>query len=86
MRAAVAAMRRLNPARIIIAVPVAAVSTCEELAEEVDEMVCLQTPEPFRAVGLWYNDFSPTTDEEVRDLLERAARRHEPADESLHAS
>jgi predicted phosphoribosyltransferase len=72
MRAAVAAMRKLQPAKIVVAVPVAVRSTCEELAEEVDEVVCARTPEPFYAVGEWYADFSQTTDEEVRDLLARA--------------
>jgi putative phosphoribosyl transferase len=72
MRAAVAALRKLQPAKIVVAVPVAVRSTCEELAEEVDEVVCARTPEPFYAVGEWYADFSQTTDEEVRDLLARA--------------
>jgi predicted phosphoribosyltransferase len=71
MRAAVAALRRLGPSRIVVAVPVAAAETCAELATEVDDMVCVQTPEPFRAVGLWYQDFSQTTDEEVRALLQQ---------------
>jgi predicted phosphoribosyltransferase len=73
MRAAVAALRRLGPARIIVAVPVGAPDTCAELAEEADEAVCALTPEPFLAVGMWYEDFRQTTDEEVRDLLDRAA-------------
>ena len=73
MRAAVAALRRLGPARLIVAVPTAAPSTCAEFGHEVDECICVITPEPFYAVGLWYEDFSQTTDEEVRDLLERAA-------------
>ena len=72
MRAAVAALRKLQPAKIVAAVPVAVRSTCEELAEEVDEVVCARTPEPFYAIGEWYADFSQTTDEEVRDLLARA--------------
>jgi predicted phosphoribosyltransferase len=76
MRAAVAALRKQQPARIVVAVPVAALSTCEELGAEVDDIVCASTPEPFRAVGLWYQDFSPTTDEEVRDLLRQAAEEH----------
>jgi putative phosphoribosyl transferase len=75
MRAAVAAVRATGPARIVVAVPIAAASTCEELAREVDEIVCLRTPEPFYAVGLWYEDFSQTTDEEVRALLEQPAAR-----------
>jgi putative phosphoribosyl transferase len=73
MRAAVAALRKLHPKAIIIAVPVAAPSTCEEFRREVNDIVCLRTPEPFQAVGLWYEDFSQTTDEEVHDLLGRAA-------------
>jgi predicted phosphoribosyltransferase len=72
MRAAVAALRRKGPARIIVAVPVGAASTCEALQTVADEVVCVRTPEPFAAVGLWYDDFSQTTDEEVRDLLRRA--------------
>ena len=75
MRAAVAALRRLAPARAIVAVPAAAPATCDQLRAEVDEVVCAITPEPFHAVGLWYEDFSPTTDEEIRDLLEQAAGR-----------
>lgn len=69
MRAAVAALRRRGPKRLVVAVPVAAASTCEDLAGEVDEIVCGQTPEPFQAVGLWYEDFSQTTDEEVHAEL-----------------
>ena len=73
MLAAVRALRQLQPARIVVAVPVAAADTCRALGAEADEVVCAVTPEPFRAVGLWYEDFSQTTDEEVRDLLTRAA-------------
>lgn len=72
MRAAVAALRRLGPAQIVVAVPTAARTTCEELADEADACVCDLLPEPFRAVGLWYNDFTQTEDDEVRDLLARA--------------
>jgi putative phosphoribosyl transferase len=72
MRAAVAAVRRLEPARIVVAVPTAAPSTCEEFRHEADDCVCEITPDPFYAVGLWYEDFSQTTDDEVRDLLERS--------------
>ena len=74
MRAAVAALKKSQPAKIVVAVPVAVRSTCEELAEEVDEVVCARTPEPFYGVGEWYADFSQTTDEEVRELLARAER------------
>jgi predicted phosphoribosyltransferase len=73
MRAAVAALRQGQPARIVVAVPIAAAVTCEEFQDEVDEVVCARTPDPFYAVGLWYEDFSQTTDEEVRELLRRAA-------------
>jgi predicted phosphoribosyltransferase len=69
MRAAVLAIRGLHPARIVVAVPVGAWQTCQDLREVADEVVCPFTPEPFRAVGLWYADFSQTTDEEVRQLL-----------------
>ena len=70
MRAAVKAVRQFVPSRVIVAVPVAAPSTAEELGREVDELVCPFTPDPFSAVGQWYEDFSETTDEEVRRLLE----------------
>jgi putative phosphoribosyl transferase len=73
MRAAVAALRAEHPARVVVAVPTAPAETCADLQSVVDEMICLITPEPFYAVGLWYEDFSQTTDEEVRDLLDRAA-------------
>lgn len=73
MRAAVAALRQLGPARIVVAVPTAAPATCDEFCHEADECVCDITPGPFYAVGLWYEDFSQTTDAEVRDLLERSA-------------
>ncbi|HZW29482.1 MAG TPA: phosphoribosyltransferase [Isosphaeraceae bacterium] len=72
MRVAVAALRQAGPARIVVAVPVAAPSICAELRDEVEEVICARTPEPFHAVGLWYEDFSQTSDEEVRDLLGKA--------------
>src|SRR5213595_3595922 len=72
MRAAAAALRQQNPARIIVAVPVSAPQTCDEYRMGVDEIVCASTPEPFRGVGQWYRDFSQTTDDEVRELLEKA--------------
>lgn len=71
MHAAVQALRQLQPARIVVAVPTASPDTCEELRAEVDEVICAITPEPFQAVGRWYEDFSQTTDEEVRELLGR---------------
>ncbi|XYH95373.1 phosphoribosyltransferase [Sorangium sp. So ce1128] len=76
MRAAVTALRQLSPARVLVAVPVAAPETCDEFRDEVDEIVCAITPEPFYAVGLWYESFEQTTDEEVQELLARAAREH----------
>ncbi len=77
MRAAVLALRQQRPARIVVAVPVAAAHTCDEFRAEVDEIVCAITPEPFYAVGLWYQDFSQTTDDEVRELLALAASRQQ---------
>jgi predicted phosphoribosyltransferase len=74
MRAAVAALRRQQPARIVVAVPIGAASTCAEIGAIADECICAVTPEPFRAVGLWYDDFAQTDDREVSDLLSRAAR------------
>jgi predicted phosphoribosyltransferase len=79
MRAAAAALRQQTPARIVVAVPVSAPQTCDEYRMGVDEIICANTPEPFYGVGLWYEDFSQTTDEEVRELLEKA--RHGYADE-----
>lgn len=73
MRAASEALRQQNPARIVVAVPVSAPQTCDEYRMGVDEIICAMTPEPFLGVGQWYRDFSQTTDEEVRELLERAA-------------
>jgi predicted phosphoribosyltransferase len=73
MRAAIAALKKEGAKRIVVAVPVAPPETCESLKAQVDDVVCAVTPEPFRAVGLWYRDFSQTTDEEVRDLLASTA-------------
>jgi putative phosphoribosyl transferase len=73
MRAAVSALRKLAPAAIVVAVPIAAPETCAEFRSEVDDVVCFDTPQPFSAVGRWYDDFSQTTDEEVMQLLEGAA-------------
>ena len=72
MRAAAEALRQLGPARVVVAVPVAAPETCDEFQQYVDEIVCLLTPEPFHAVGVWYENFEQTTDDEVRELLEEA--------------
>ena len=75
MRAAVRALRQERAGRIIVAVPVAAPSVCAEMKAEADEVVCAATPEPFRAVGLWYDDFAQTSDAEVRELLDGAGER-----------
>ncbi|KTD40266.1 phosphoribosyltransferase [Legionella parisiensis] len=71
MRAAIAALKQKKPAKLIVAIPVAARSTCEEIAPLVDEIICPMRPVNFYAVGLWYNDFSQTTDEEVVHLLQQ---------------
>jgi predicted phosphoribosyltransferase len=73
MRAAAAALRKLGPARVVVAVPVGSADTCADLRAVADEVICGLTPEPFHAVGLWYDDFTQTRDEEVHDLLDRAA-------------
>lgn len=72
MRAAALALRTRHPGRLVVAVPVAAQQTCDQVRQDVDEVVCALTPEPFVAVGAWYEDFSQTSDDEVRELLERA--------------
>lgn len=72
MEAAVAALRTYEPSRIVVAVPVGATESCQRLGRVADEVVCLMTPEPFQAVGLWYDLFDQTTDEEVIELLSRA--------------
>ena len=76
MRAAAEALRQKHPARIVVAVPVSAPSTCEEFSTEVDEIVCAQRPEPFYGVGYWYEDFSQTSDSEVHDLLAQAEQEN----------
>lgn len=70
MRAAVAALQKMQPAAIVVAVPVAAKQTCDEFRRDGINVICLRTPEPFEAVGLWYEDFSQTTDEEVHEILD----------------
>jgi predicted phosphoribosyltransferase len=72
MRAAVQAVRHLQPARVIVAVPVGAPESCQLLVQIADDVICLQMPIPFSAVGLWYEDFAPTSDEA---LVEQAASR-----------
>ena len=82
MRAAVRSLRAHDPARIVVAVPGGAAETCAALRSEADEVVCARSPEAFEAVGAWYEDFSQTSDDEVRDLLVRAAREIAAADAS----
>jgi Predicted phosphoribosyltransferases len=72
MRAAVVALRKHDPQKIIIAVPTASPDTCAEFQAKVDEIICGITPSPFNAVGLWYDDFSQTSDEEVQQLLKKS--------------
>ena len=72
MRAAVTALRHHGPAKLVVAVPVAAAVTCTEMETVADEVVCVAMPEPFYAVGMAYDDFSQTTDDEVRQLLTAA--------------
>jgi putative phosphoribosyl transferase len=79
MLAAVRALRQEQPARIVVAVPIAARETCDLLRQEADEVVCAATPEPFHAVGVWYQDFTQTSDNEVRELLARTAEAAVPA-------
>ena len=84
MLAAARALRIQRPKRIIVAVPVASREACEEFRRHVDETVCAETPEPFYSVGSWYEDFSQTSDAEVRELLERAAHERVPKEELWH--
>jgi putative phosphoribosyl transferase len=73
MRAAIQALRKQHPDRIVVAVPVGAIDTCDALRSEVDDLICAATPEDFFAVGVWYEDFTPTSDEQVQILLDEAA-------------
>jgi predicted phosphoribosyltransferase len=75
MKAAVRAVRGHEPARVVVAAPVGSPTGCEELRDAADEMLCARTPQAFSAVGQWYDDFSQTSDEEVRQLLEQQAKR-----------
>ena len=77
MRAAARAIRRGEPSEIVVAVPVAAESSCVEMRAEADAVICAMTPDPFYGVGQFYRHFSQTSDEEVRDLLQRAAKETE---------
>ena len=76
MQAAVLAIRQQHPLHVTVAVPVGARDTCAALRQQADEVICAETPEPFRAVGLWYQEFPQATDDEVCALLEEARREH----------
>jgi putative phosphoribosyl transferase len=80
MRAAVLALKEQGPSRVVVAAPVASADVCEEFQSFADEVVCLYTPDPFMAVGHWYDDFTQLTDDDVRGYLERASHEiaHEP--------
>jgi predicted phosphoribosyltransferase len=69
MRAAVAALREHDPAGVVVAVPVAPEETCRELERLADELICLSSPEPFLAIGVWYERFEQVSDDEVRELV-----------------
>ena len=91
MHAAIEALRQQGPARIVVAVPTASPDTCEEMKKRADEVICAITPEPFHAVGRWYQEFSQTTDEEVRELLARQSKSdgetaHSPAADDVLAN
>jgi putative phosphoribosyl transferase len=83
MRAAAESLRLQKPQRIVVAVPVSSPETCDEFRSEVDEIVCAVTPLHFQGVGRWYEDFSQTSDEEVRELLKRAMQQHHVASSAL---
>jgi putative phosphoribosyl transferase len=83
MQDAVRALRARRPARIVVAVPVASPSSCRELGDVADDVICVVTPEPLESVGIWYEDFSETTDDEVRELL-GAIPRHEEQGAAHH--
>jgi predicted phosphoribosyltransferase len=82
MRAAIASLRERGAARIVVAAPVGAAETCAELEDDADEVVCVRAPELFDAVGSWYEDFTQTSDDEVRELLARAAHEFAAAEEA----
>ena len=75
MRAGAMALKEQDPQKLVVAVPVSSAETCEEFASEVDSIICAETPRPFYGVGMWYRDFSQTTDQEVRELLGRNLRK-----------
>ncbi|UCH25791.1 MAG: phosphoribosyltransferase [Trueperaceae bacterium] len=78
MLAAVSALKKLKPARVVVAVPTAAADSCIKLRRTADEVISLANPEPYIAVGRWYRLFPQTSDVEVKDLLDKAAERHQP--------
>jgi len=85
MRAAIMAVKAMKPKKLVVAVPVAARQTCDRIAAEVDQIVCVQTPVAFEGVGQWYADFEQTSDEEVRNLLAIASSLRQPGAEPIRA-
>ena len=79
IKAAIAALKKQKAGRIVVAVPVAPASTIDELKTEVDEVICVSTPEFFNAISLWYDEFPQTSDEEVRELLKKAETKKQAA-------
>jgi putative phosphoribosyl transferase len=79
LRAAARALRERKPSQLIVAVPVGSLSACEQLRQEVDELICPETPDPFFSIGTWYSNFIQLTDQEVHELLERSARERNPS-------
>jgi putative phosphoribosyl transferase len=84
MMAAIDAVKTRDPARLIVGVPVAPPETCKTLSQQADALVCLATPDPMYAVGVWYEDFTQTSDEEVRELLDRADRERRMRRQTMH--
>jgi putative phosphoribosyl transferase len=84
MRAAIAALKGSRPSRIIVAVPVGAPTTCEELADVADEVICARSPEAMTAISVWYDDFTQTSDDEVRELLAKAAAETDAGSFATH--
>jgi putative phosphoribosyl transferase len=79
MEAAIVAVKQYQPARVIVAAPVGAIETCQRLKTLADDVICVSTPEPFQAVGLWYEQFDQTSDDEVIELLRRSSEKATPA-------
>jgi predicted phosphoribosyltransferase len=79
MEAAIVAVKQYQPARVVVAAPVGAIDACQRLKTLADDVICASTPEPFQAVGLWYEQFDQTSDDEVIELLRRSSEKATPA-------